>query len=353
MQRKKFIQSLSAGALLSPPFSSLINSAEIQVDAKIIKPGRLKKGSKVGLISPGSFITQEELDESTKNLGALDFKPVYSDRILLKTGYFAGTDEQRAEDLNEMFARKDVDAIICTRGGYGCTRILPLLDYELIRKNPKVFIGYSDVTALLFGIFKKTGLVCFHGPVGTSTFNEFSINIFKNLVMYPQDKFMMFNPEIPEKADDELYVVNTIRSGKAKGKLIGGNLSISLSLIGTPFDIDYDDKIVFFEEVGEEPYRIDRMLTQLLQAGKLEKAAGIALGVFDKCIPKPDESGIANSFSLKEVLLNRLIGLNIPVIYGMSFGHIQNKFTLPIGIEAELNTVDQTITLLEQACKYL
>ncbi|HVO73292.1 MAG TPA: LD-carboxypeptidase [Ignavibacteriaceae bacterium] len=358
MQRKKFIQSVSAGVLLSHPLSILANPVEswsnpgkILVNpGQIIKPRRLKKGSKVGLISPGSFITPEELDECAKNLEALELNPVYSDRILLRDGYFAGPDEQRAADLNEMFERKDVDGIVCTRGGYGCSRILPLLNYELIRNNPKVFIGYSDVTALLFGIFKNTGLVCFHGPVGTSTLNEFSINNFKYIVMYPQDKFVMFNPEIPEKIDDELYSVNTIGSGKAKGKLIGGNLSVSLSLLGTPFDIDYDNKIVFFEDVGEEPYRIDRMLTQLIQAGKLQKAAGIALGVFDKCIPKPDESGIDNSFSLKEVLMDRLMDLNIPAVYGMSFGHIVNKFTLPFGIEAELDTLAHTITLLEPAC---
>jgi muramoyltetrapeptide carboxypeptidase len=160
----------------------------------------------------------------------------------------------------------------------------------------------------------------------------------------------MLNPQIPEKAYDELYEVSTIRSGTAKGKLIGGNLSVAVSLIGTPFDIDYDNKIVFFEDVGEEPYRIDRILTQLLQAGKLQKAAGLVFGVFDKCISKPDESGIANSFSLKEVLMDRLLNLNIPAVYGMSFGHIVNKFTIPFGIEAELDTVGQTITLLEPAC---
>jgi muramoyltetrapeptide carboxypeptidase len=249
-----------------------------------------------------------------------------------------------------MFARKDVDGIICTRGGYGCTRILPIINFELIRNNPKVFMGYSDVTALLFGIYKIAGLVCFHGPVGTSIYNDFSLYNFKRVVMNSRNEFAMQNPGFPEK-DDELYKTITIRSGIARGKLIGGNLSVAVSLIGTPYDIDYENKIVFLEEVGEEPYRIDRMLTQLLQAGKLQRAAGLAFGVFDKCIPKPDESGIANSFSLSEVLMNRLINLNMPVIYGMSFGHIQNKFTLPFGIEAELNSVEQTIILLEPACR--
>ena len=349
MQRKKFIQSISAAAFLSLPYAAIRSSGKTEDNHSTIKPGKLKKGSKVGLISPGSFITREELEESVKNLEDLELKPVYSDRILLRDGYFAGTDEKRAADLNEMFARKEIEGIICTRGGYGCTRTLPLIDYVSIKNNPKVFMGYSDVTTLLFGIYKNTGLVCFHGPVGTSTYNWFSINNFKNVIMNPQDKFTMFNPEFPEK-EGELYQVTTIRSGKASGKLIGGNLSVAVSLMGTPYDIDYDDKIVFFEEIGEEPYRIDRMLTQMLQAGKLQKAAGLVLGVFDKCIPKPDESGIANSFSLKEVLMNRLMNLNIPVIYGMSFGHIQNKFTLPFGIDAVLDTVEQTITLLEPAC---
>jgi len=350
MQRRNFIKNISVSSLIaaSIPAVALKGISELK-DEKLIKPPRLKKGNTLGLISPGGFISEKELNDSITNLDTLGFKVAYTERILARNGYLAGTDEQRAADVNEMFDRKDVAGIICARGGYGCARVLPFLNYELIKNNPKVLIGYSDVTALLYGIFKNTGLVCFHGPVGISTFNEFSINFFNDVLLNPLDTMMLYNakPEKPEEA----YQTKTIRSGKAAGKLIGGNLSIVVSMIGTPYDIDTENKIIFLEEVGEEPYRIDRMLTQMIQADKLDKAAGIVLGIFTKCEPKPDDSGIFNSFTLSEVLFDRLAGLNIPVIYGMSFGHVQNKFTLPFGVEAELNVNNQTLTLLEPACR--
>ncbi|PIX93036.1 MAG: LD-carboxypeptidase, partial [Ignavibacteria bacterium CG_4_10_14_3_um_filter_37_18] len=200
---------------------------------------------------------------------------------------------------------------------------------------------------LLYGIYSQTGLIGFHGPVATSTFNEFSVNNFKNVLMKPQLKMSLHSAS--EDAAKNEYKPYVIRSGKAKGKLIGGNLSIVASLIGTKYDIEPKGKIIFLEEVGEEPYRVDRMLTQMIQAGKFKNASGIALGVFTKCESKPDQSGIANSFSLSEVLLDRLFQLKIPVLYGLSFGHIVNKFTLPFGINAELDVDNQELMLLEEA----
>ncbi len=348
MKRRKFITSVSAAAAISacsPVVSFSKNLSEL--DKKLIKPKRLKKGDTLGLIAPGSFITEKELHESVENLEKLGFKTVYTKNILARDGYLAGTDEQRASDVNEMFQRNDVAGIVCARGGYGCARILPMLEYELIKNNPKVLIGYSDITALLFGIYAKTGLVCFHGPVGISTFNDFSVEYFENVLMNPKENLTMYNA-LQEKDESE-YIVTPIKSGKASGELAGGNLSIVVSLIGTPFDINMERKIVFLEEVGEEPYRIDRMLTQMIEAGKFEKAAGIALGVFSNCESKPNHSGVDNSFSLREVLFDRLFDLGIPVLYGMSFGHITNKFTLPFGIKAELNSANQTLTLLQKA----
>ncbi len=200
---------------------------------------------------------------------------------------------------------------------------------------------------MLNGIYSQTGLIGFHGPVSTSTFNEFSVTNFKNVLMNPQAKTLLRNA-VEDEAKSE-YKPFVIRNGKAKGKLVGGNLSIVASLIGTKYDVDTKGKIIFLEEVGEEPYRIDRMLTQMTQAGKFKNAAGIALGVFTKCESKPDESGIANSFSLSEVLSDRLFRLGIPVHYGLSFGHVVNKFTLPFGIDAELDVDNQSLTLLEKA----
>ena len=190
-------------------------------------------------MTPGSYISESELEESIVNLETLGFKVVYSEKILLQNGYFSGTDEERAEDLMNMFKRNDVKGIVCARGGYGCTRILPLLDYDVIKDNPKVLIGYSDVTALHFGIFKKTGLITFHGPVSISTFNEFSVNNFKNVLMNPSDEIVFENSNSGE--DENSYGVVSLVKGKQQGKLLGGNLSIAVSLIGTEYDIDYEE----------------------------------------------------------------------------------------------------------------
>jgi muramoyltetrapeptide carboxypeptidase len=311
-----------------------------------IKPQRLKPGDTIGLIAPGSYITGEELNVSIKNLNELGFNVVYTNNILSRNGYFAGTDKQRAADLNQMFQRKDVAGIICARGGYGCTRILPLLNYNMIRANPKVFMGYSDVTSLLYGIYKETGLICFHGPVGISTYSNFTTEYFRKTLIYPEDNLVLEN-SIPE-TDDEEYKPLTIKDGVARGELIGGNLSVVVSLIGTPYDIITRNKIIFLEEMEEDPYRIDRMLTQFRMAGKFDGAGGVALGVFKDCKPTENTS-FESSFTLIEVLKNRLGDLNIPVVYGMSFGHIKDKFILPVGVRAELNSSKQTITLLETA----
>jgi len=207
-----------------------------------------------------------------------------------------------------------------------------------------VFMGFSDVTALLYGIYKQTGLICFHGPVGISTYSDFSTEYFRKTLMEPEDNLVLKN-SAPEGDDDE-YKTYTIKDGIARGELIGGNLSVVVSLIGTQYDIIARNKIIFLEEMEEEPYRIDRMLTQMKMAGKFDGAAGVALGVFRDCKPT-DKSSFDSSFTLKEVLNDRLGDLNIPVVYGMSFGHIKDKFILPFGIMAELDSSNQTITLIE------
>jgi len=344
MKRKNFIKSLSLASAFSFLPSEKVLSYSYKKQPEKIKPKRSKKGDTIALVTPGSYISEKELEDCIENLQSLGFKAVYNESILNKTGYFSGNDKQRADELIEMFSRKDVDGVMCARGGYGCSRILPLLDYEIITDNPKVLIGYSDVTALLYGIHSKTGLVCFHGPVGISTFNEFSTNYLKDVLITPPKKLELISK--PEENGSEPV---TIISGKAEGELIGGNLSVVVSLIGTEYDIDTENKIIFIEETTEEPYRIDRMLTQMLMSGKFEKASGIALGVFDNCEPKKDKPSFESSFSLMEVLFDRLSGLGVPVVYGLSFGHIKNKFTLPFGIKAELNADEKKLTLLESA----
>jgi len=345
MNRKKFIKNISSAvAISSLPF---VNFGKPSSTPNKIKPPRLKKGDTLGLVTPGSYITEEELEDSIKSLEGLGFRVAYSKNILDRNGYFSSLDNERAAEFNKMFERKDVKGIVCARGGYGCSRILPLLDYDLIKSNPKVLTGYSDITALLCGIFVKTDLVCFHGPVGISSFNEFSVKYFDDILIHPKEKLTLFSEY--DEEDWEGKNITPIKSGKAEGELIGGNLSVVVSLIGTEFDIDTSGKIIFLEDIGEEPYRIDRMLTQLIQAGKFEKAAGVALGVFKDCESKKENPSFDSSFSLMEVLFDRLSNLNIPVIYGLSFGHIKNKFTLPLGVNAELDVDNQTLTLLETA----
>jgi len=344
MKRKNFLKAVGLAAA-----ASTIPLRNIYPDlspVERIKPPRLKPGDTIGLVAPGSYIDGQQLNESIKNLYELGFNVVYNNSILSKNGYFSGPDRQRASDVNQMFYRDDVKGIVCARGGYGCTRILPLLNYNVIKTNPKVLIGYSDVTSLLYGIYKETGLVCFHGAVGISSYNNFTVDYFKKTLMDPVDKLLLRNPE-PESPDEE-FQPYTIQGGIAKGELIGGNLSVVVSLIGTPYDVDTKNKIIFLEEMSEDPYRIDRMLTQMRMAGKFEAAAGVALGIFKDCIPS-EKTSFDSSFTLKEVLKNRLADLNIPVVYGMSFGHVKNKFILPAGLNAELDSSNQTITLLETA----
>jgi len=348
MKRRNFIKTVSAAsvAAASVKANPFVHHS-IPGNKQIIKPPKLKEGDKLALITPGSYISIEEKEKSIENLKELGFEVYYSDRLMLKNGYFSGSDKERAEDINEMFEREEIKGIVCARGGYGCTRTLPHINYNLVKENPKVLIGYSDVTALLYGIYEKTGLITFHGPVGISSYNNFSNKYFKQVLINPVEELELTN-SFPGN-NDNIYGLTTINSGAASGVLIGGNLSIIVSLIGTDYDIDTKGKIIFLEEYIEEPYRVDRMLTQIVQAGKFDEAAGVALGVFRKCESKKENPSFLNSFTLMEVLKDRLSNLKIPVVYGMSFGHVKDKFTIPFGIKAELDADNYKLKLLEAA----
>lgn len=345
MKRRNFLQTLAlaGGAAALSPIKNLPSNLG---QKKIIKPKRIKPGDRVGIVAPGSYIDLKELLETVENLQKLGFKTYYTGNVMKRYGYLAGRDEERVQDLHEMFKNPEIDWIIAARGGYGCTRILPMLDYDLIAKHPKVLMGYSDITALLFAIYEKTGLIGFHGPVGISNFNDFSIDYMKK-VLYSPDEGVVLRSK--KQQFDGQEIPFTVRSGKARGRLVGGNLSLATALIGTPYDVDYSGKIVFLEEVGEEPYRIDRMLTQMIEAGKFKNAKGIVLGKFWNCEIKKEKPEFENSLTLTEVIYDRLFKLGIPVFYGASFGHINNKFTLPFGVKAELDATEKTITLLESA----
>jgi muramoyltetrapeptide carboxypeptidase len=304
-----------------------------------IKPKALKKNDLIALVAPAGPISESKLAKAQENLLELGFRTSFTPRILNRKGYLAGNDLDRLDDLHQAFENPDVDVILCIRGGYGSARIIDQLDFQLIKRNPKIFIGYSDITALLNAIWQKTGLITFHGIVGTSAFTEYTRQQFL-AVFSPQhsDNMIITSKEEP---------VEFLNSGKAKGRLVGGNLSIVNSLIGTGFGIDFTEKIVFLEDVGEAPYKIDRMLTQLLLSGKLDNAAGIVLGQFRGCDIDNKEITKENSLSLDEVFNDRLGHLKIPVIKDFSFGHISDQAIFPVGIEAEIDSSQNGIKLLE------
>lgn len=343
MKRRAFIKNISIWSLFCPYCK--ITKKEDKMTETILKPQRLKKGDTIGIISPGSFVKEQQLEKSIQTIKSLGFEPYYLSSILDKHGSFAGTDANRISELHHMFSNAQVAGIICARGGYGGIRLLPDIDYSLIKNNPKALIGFSDVTALLQTIYQQTGLIGFHGPMGISTFSDYTKYNFQKILMYPEDDFTIKISEINAAEDDLIYRSKTIIPGIAEGEIIGGNLSVLCSMIGTTYDFDTTGKILILEEVAEEPYRIDKMLTQLLLSGKLQKAAGIALGIFRKCEAEEPR----NSFHVLEIVHERLNRLNVPVVYGLSFGHIRQNATLPIGLKVKLDTEKHTITLTEKA----
>ncbi|MBP7821386.1 MAG: LD-carboxypeptidase [Saprospiraceae bacterium] len=327
---------LLAGATTNLAAAKSWNKEDVR--HKLIYPPHLKKGDKVSLICPASPTTKEKLDKAVANIVSLGLEPVFDEEILLsKKGYLAGSDALRLRSLHEAFSNKNTKAVWCVRGGYGTPRILDAIDYKLIKRNPKVFIGFSDITALHVAIHQHTGLVTFHGTVGVYDFPEYTVKYLKN-TLFKSDTYLEI--DFPESLKSNAYVIT---EGSARGNLVGGNLSLLTALVGTPYACDMKDKIVFIEEIEERPYKIDRMLTQLLLSGDLRRASAIVLGVFDKCEADPN----SDSLTLKETLTDRLGNLGIPVVYGMPFGHITSQCVIPYGVSAELLTDGLRLTLEE------
>jgi muramoyltetrapeptide carboxypeptidase len=318
---------------------------QAEMRKKRIFPRALRQGDTVGLITPGSYLSDEGLEKAIQNVKSLGLKVKLGKHIRARRGFNAGTDAQRLQDLHAMFADNEVKAVWAARGGYGCSRLLPQINYQLIRKNPKVLIGYSDITALLNAIHHKTGLVGFHGPVGASDFTPYTVAQLEALLM-STNKDYVIHPAVEQKENpDSAYQLTTIKSGEAEGVLIGGNLSLLAAMAGTGYLPSLKNKILFLEEIGEKPYRVDRMLTQLRQAWPLHEAEAIICGVFADCAP--DEGD--HSLSLLETIEDRLGDLGLPLVYGLSFGHIDPQCTLPVGVKARINSDTHKITLLESA----
>ncbi|MEQ9561549.1 MAG: LD-carboxypeptidase [Woeseiaceae bacterium] len=346
MNRRNLLQ-ITAAALIGG--TSLLPAANAVAarSSKVIKPPRLEPGATIGLVAPASSSQEDEgIRFSIDLVRSLGFEVKTGAHIFDRQQYLAGEDRDRADDVNSMFADDEVDAIFCLRGGYGTPRILPYLDYELIRAKPKILLGMSDITGILSAIHTKTGVVAFHGPNASSNFSEYSLSEFRKVLMQPTPTTPIAAAppfEAREGNIDKANRLTHIAGGVARGRLTGGNLTLISILMGTEFEPDFRDRIVFLEDVHEAPYRIDRMLTQLRLAGKLQQAAGIVFGKFT------DTDTEGNTFSVEEVLRDRTADLRVPVVRGMMIGHVREQTVVPIGIEAELDGDAGTLRLLEPA----
>nr|WP_255220712.1 LD-carboxypeptidase [Terribacillus saccharophilus] len=292
-----------------------------------------KKGDTIGIVSPAGPIKREELERGIKIVESLGLRVKLGKHVYDKYGYLAGTDTDRAADLNDMFKDNEVKGIICARGGYGSGRIVELLDYEIIKQKPKVLLGYSDITYLHTAIRQRTGLITFHGPMvasdmGESDFAKLSYDLLQQFFI-PQD--VIYTTAISP--------LEAIVHGKATGTLVGGNLSLLTSTLGTPDEIDTKGKLLLLEDVAEPPYKIDSMLNQLKHAGKLKQAEGILIGDFNGC----DSNDPETSLSFDQVLVDYLTDLEKPVLKGFRIGHCNPNITVPLGTEATMDTKTKTL----------
>jgi len=341
----------------------------------VIRPKALEVGDTVAIVAPSYPMDESQLRLSSERLEQLGFRAKVFGNPNARRGYLAGDDGQRAEALRAAFADPEVVAVFCGAGGFGATRILPLLDYDTIRENPKILIGFSDITALHLAIARECSLVTFHGPVlGSVLGSERTMSRFTSFHMWRallspetmevlgtrarnEDDFPIPIPKQQARSGEaeagypyELSFlpggaggITTLRPGAARGRLTGGNLSIVAALMGTPWEIETEGRILFLEDVGEEPYRIDRMLSQLRNAGKLDSVAGVILGKWTSCAPKDQ----ARSLSLDEIFGDYFGEAPYPVMAYFPAGHVRDNATLPMQVMAEFDSDRKTLQLLE------
>ena len=312
------------------------------------KPPRLRPGDTIGLIEPATASDETfQLTLVEEVVTAMGLKPKRGASVLGRHGYLANTDEKRAADVNAMFADPEVRAIMAVRGGWGSARLLPYLNWDLIRANPKLVIGFSDITALHMAIAAQAGFTTIHGPNGGSAWGKGSLEHFKALA-FDGARPTLVNPAAEEdRLVQRRWRTQPITQGKARGRLLGGNLTVLTALAGTPYLPDFKGAILFLEDVDEAEYRIDRMLTQLGQAGVLGGLAGAVFGQCTNCVGS--SSGNYGGFTLTDVLKHHLGRLGVPAYQGAWFGHIADQFSLPVGVMAEIDADAGTIRMLEAA----
>lgn len=320
---------------------------------EMLKPVALRSGDLVAVVAPAGPVRERALTGGIRVLENQGLRVRVGRHVGERRGYLAGPDEARAEDLNEALTDPDVRAVFCARGGYGCGRVLGLVDFAAPRADPKVFVGYSDVTALHLAFAREAGLVTFHGP-GVESLGEkltrFTLDCLMKAVTLTEPLDVLPVP-------DDYPVPRVVSAGRASGPLAGGNLSLVASLLGTPYALEARGRVLLLEDVGEQPYRVDRMLTQLALSGKLSQAAGIVLGEMVDCeAPKPEDAPGLDpgeppaSLSLDDVVADHLSGLGIPVLSGLPCGHGRDKWTVPLGLATTVDGYRARVIVEEAAC---
>ncbi len=308
----------------------------------MLKPKPLHRGDTIGLVGISGALREADVKypKMMEAIDALGYRVIEADSCRERYGYLSGTDESRARGLNQMFADDRVDAVVCMRGGYGVARMLDRVDFDVIRANPKILLGYSDITALHTAIHEKVGMVTFHGPMPSTCwpkFDDFTRDSMLRALTSTQPLGVLKNPE----GKAPVCVV----PGTCEGTLVGGNLTLIASACGTPYALDVEDKVLLLEDIGEKYYRLDSMLTQLRQAGMFEKCAGVVLGGFTECSVEYPEY----TFALEEIIRDIIVPAGKPVLANMAIGHMDTKITVPLGVKCRLNATAGTLEITEAA----
>ncbi len=310
------------------------------------KPNSLKKNDKVAIIAPSSSADHKRVEKAKKAIEKLGLIPILYPSCYEKHGHFSGTDKIRAKDINDAFNSPEIKGIICLKGGYGTPRLLPLLNYENIKKNPKVFIGYSDITGLHIAFNKICNMVTYHGPMAAAGLinntDDYTMKYFNDALFSKEPIGTFNNPDNEE--------ITTLVKGNVTGEIIGGNLSLIVSTLGSKYEIDVKDKILFIEDVHEPNYKIDRMLTSLSLANKFKDCAGIILGTFTGCEPE-FRNGVQKDLDLNVIFNEIIVPFNKPTILNFRAGHNYPQPTFPFGVKINLNATEKTVKFLENSNK--
>jgi muramoyltetrapeptide carboxypeptidase len=348
MHRRHFLASTAAAAAGAALGRPSITTA--QPRPSVVRPRRLSAGDTVALVAPASATFRSiDLDIARESLEALGLRVKVAAHVLDRHGYLAGQDKDRARDINACFGDDDVSGVLPIRGGWGSSRVLPYIDFDVIRRNPKVLLGFSDITALLLAVHAKTGLVTFHGPNGMGRWDEYSVDYFRRVLMQG-DAVTFENPR--DKSERNVLTqtenrIQTITPGVARGRLLGGNLTVLTTIIGSEYLPDWDGAILFCEDVDEGFYRIDRMLTQLKLAGVLPRIKGFIFGTCAECSAGEGFGGL----TLEEIFEDHIRPLGVPAWAGAMIGHQTPQWTVPVGIDVEIDAGKGTIVMTEPAVR--